>query len=84
MHNLQDAGLPQGAVQGQNSWRRTGYGGPCPPGGRHRYFFLYALDTTLALGPDATKKALLAAMEGHVRAQVPRAVGCFAPSARGI
>jgi hypothetical protein len=63
--------LPGGALQGQNSWSRTGYGGPCPPRGTHRYFFtLYALDTTLDLEPAAADKAaLLEAMEGHVLAQ---------------
>jgi hypothetical protein len=63
--------LPGGALQGQNSWPRTGYGGPCPPRGTHRYFFtLYALDTTLDLEPAAADKAaLLEAMEGHVLAQ---------------
>lgn len=64
------AGLPQGGVHGQNSWRRLEYGGPCPPSGTHRYFFkLYALDITLELGPGAGKKELLGAMEGHVLAQ---------------
>lgn len=56
-----------GVLQGLNSWSRTGYGGPCPPIGRHRYFFkLYALDTELTdLGhPDVDK--LQAAMKGHV------------------
>jgi Raf kinase inhibitor-like YbhB/YbcL family protein len=47
-----------------------GYGGPCPPGGTHRYFFkLYALDIILELEPDVGKKELLGAMEGHVLAQ---------------
>ncbi len=56
--------------QGRNSWQRIGYGGPCPPSGTHRYFFkVYALDTDLDLSPDATKKHLLAAMEGHILAQ---------------
>jgi len=54
---------------GKNSWGRTGYGGPCPPSGQHRYIFkLYALDTELALEAGADKEALLAAMEGHVLA----------------
>ena len=54
-------------VQGSNSWGRTGYGGPCPPSGQHRYVFkLYALDTELALEAGADKEALLDAMEGHV------------------
>jgi len=62
--------LPSGAVEGRNSWHRTGYGGPAPPSGTHRYFFkLYALDITLDL-PAATGKAeLLRAMEGHVLAK---------------
>jgi Raf kinase inhibitor-like YbhB/YbcL family protein len=64
------ADLPAGTRQGTNDWKRTGYGGPCPPIGRHRYFHkLYALDVVLAdLGP-ATKPELEAAMKGHVVAQ---------------
>ena len=66
-----DAELPDGGRQGNNSWPRIGYGGPCPPSGSHRYFFkLYALDTVLGLDAGATKKELLLAMEGHVLAQV--------------
>lgn len=62
--------VPAGAVQGTNSWVRTGYGGPCPPVGTHRYFFkLYALDTTLALGKTSIKADVEAAMQGHVLAQ---------------
>ena len=62
--------LEDGSVQGVNSWRRVGYGGPCPPGGQHRYFFkLYALDASLSLGASATKADLLRAMEGHILAQ---------------
>jgi len=67
--------LPDGdgdpvGVQGENSWGDPGYGGPCPPGGEHRYFFkLYALDTELDLEAGADKEALLAAMEGHVLAE---------------
>lgn len=56
-----------GAVHGKNDFRKLGYGGPCPPGGTHRYFFkLYALDTTLDLKPGASKKDVLNAMKGHV------------------
>jgi Raf kinase inhibitor-like YbhB/YbcL family protein len=64
------AALPAGTRQGHNDWKRTGYGGPCPPIGRHRYFFkLYALDTVLPdLGP-AGKAELEKAMEGHVLAR---------------
>jgi len=55
---------------GVNSWGRNDYGGPCPPSGEHRYFFkLYALDTTLNLDTNSTKKDLERAMEGHVIAQ---------------
>lgn len=58
---------PGGGKQGNNSWKRIGYGGPCPPGGTHRYYFkLYALDTVLGLEAGATKGRLLKAMEGHV------------------
>jgi len=66
-------GLPQGGTagtDGNNSWNRTGYGGPCPPGGTHRYFFkLYALDTTLDLPAGTAKGVLEAAMDGHILGQ---------------
>lgn len=68
--DVQATGLPAGTREGVNDWRRTGYGGPCPPIGRHRYFHkLYALDTVLpdVKGPD--KAALEKAMQGHVLAQ---------------
>ncbi len=59
--------LPPGAREGTNDWKRTGYGGPCPPIGRHRYFFkLYALDSELPDLGHATKAKLEAAIEGHV------------------
>src|SRR5574341_1647934 len=59
--------LPAGTREGLNDWRRTGYGGPCPPIGRHRYFFkLYALDKKLGDLQRATKAAVEAAMQGHV------------------
>lgn len=62
--------LPAGTREGLNDWRRTGYGGPCPPIGRHRYFFkLYALDTMLTDLQHPTKERLMAAMEGHVIAR---------------
>ncbi|RMF58605.1 MAG: YbhB/YbcL family Raf kinase inhibitor-like protein [Calditrichaeota bacterium] len=62
--------LPFGAIQGTNDFRKIGYGGPCPPGGVHRYYFkLYALDTLLDLPAGATKEDLLKAMEGHIIAQ---------------
>ncbi|MEJ2325346.1 MAG: YbhB/YbcL family Raf kinase inhibitor-like protein [Chromatiaceae bacterium] len=62
--------LPVGTGEGVNSWGRTGYGGPCPPIGRHRYFhILYALDVRLDDLGDPHKNELLAAMEGHVLAR---------------
>jgi len=60
-------GLPQGTLEGTNDWGRTGYGGPCPPIGRHRYVHtLYALNAMLADLDRPTRARLLAAMEGHV------------------
>jgi Raf kinase inhibitor-like YbhB/YbcL family protein len=62
--------LPAGAKSGSNDWKRTSYGGPCPPVGRHRYFHkLYALDIVLPELGAATKSDLLRAMEGHVVAE---------------
>ncbi len=62
--------LPPGTREGTNSWRRTGYGGPCPPSGRHRYFHkLYALDILLPDLGHPTRAALEKAMTGHVLAQ---------------
>lgn len=59
--------LPGGTREGRNDWGRTGYGGPCPPIGRHRYFFkLYALDTALGDLAEPTKADLEKAMKGHV------------------
>ncbi len=64
--------LPEGTREGQNDWKRTGYGGPCPPIGRHRYFFkLHALGTRLGqlgAGGPPTKQDVEAAMAGHVLA----------------
>lgn len=62
--------LPAGTREGLNDWGRHGYGGPCPPVGRHRYFFkLYALDTALPALSRPTKAAVEQAMRGHVLAQ---------------
>jgi Raf kinase inhibitor-like YbhB/YbcL family protein len=59
--------LPPGTREGTNDWKRTGYGGPCPPIGRHRYFFkLYALDAELPDLGAPTKAQLEKAMEGHM------------------
>lgn len=58
------------ATFGKNSWKRNDYGGPCPPGGTHRYFFkLYALDNTLPSDESTNKKQLLKAMDGHILAE---------------
>jgi len=62
--------LPAGTLQGINDWKRTGYGGPCPPIGRHRYFHkLYALDTVLPDLGRPTKATLEQAMKGHILGQ---------------
>jgi len=62
--------LPDGTNAGINDWKRHDYGGPCPPIGRHRYFFkLYALDTQLTGLNEPDKSALLHAMQGHVLEQ---------------
>ena len=59
--------LPPGTRIGLNDWKRTGYGGPCPPIGRHRYFHkLYALDTLLPPLKSETKAEVEAAMRGHI------------------
>lgn len=61
--------LPVGTRQGVNDWQRPGYGGPCPPIGRHRYFHkLYALDVVLPDLKQPTKAALEKAMQGHILA----------------
>jgi Raf kinase inhibitor-like YbhB/YbcL family protein len=63
-------GLPDGTREGLNDWKRARYGGPCPPIGRHRYFFkLYALDTLLPELGAATKSEVETAMRGHVLEQ---------------
>lgn len=66
-------GLPEGATglpSGTNDWKRSGYGGPCPPIGRHRYFFkLYALDILLPDLSRPTKSILEQAMQGHILEQ---------------
>lgn len=62
--------LPPGTREGQNDWKNLGYGGPCPPIGRHRYFHkLYALDVVLPELGLATKEELEEAMQGHILAK---------------
>jgi Raf kinase inhibitor-like YbhB/YbcL family protein len=64
------AALPPGTREGLNDWKRTGWGGPCPPIGRHRYFFtLYALDAPLGDLGRPTRARLLEAIRGHVLEQ---------------
>ena len=62
--------IAPGAEEGINDWKRSGYGGPCPPIGRHRYFHkLYALDTILTGLHTSSKQQVEAAIQGHVIAQ---------------
>lgn len=62
--------LPAGTLDGLNDWKRSGYGGPCPPIGRHRYFHkLFALDVVLPDLEKPNKKTLEQAMQGHIIAQ---------------
>ncbi len=69
--------LPPGTLEGLNDWKRTGYGGPCPPVGRHRYFHkLYALDAVLPDLKKPTKAQLEKAMAGHVLA-VAELIGTY-------
>ena len=61
--------LPAGTLEGINDWKRTGYGGPCPPVARHRYFHkLFALDTVLPNLDRPTKARIEKAMKGHILA----------------
>jgi hypothetical protein len=74
--------LPSGTREGLNDWKRTGYGGPCPPIGRHRYFFkLYALDTELGDLDEPTKVQLEKAMAGHILGEA-QLVGTYQKSGR--
>ena len=62
--------LPAETREGRNDWQRTGYGGPCPPIGRHRYIHsLYALDQALADLEKPNRKTLEQAMKGHILAR---------------
>lgn len=71
------ADLPAGTREGVNDWKRTGWGGPCPPVGRHRYFHkLYALDTRLGDLGRPTRAKLEAAMKGHILAEA-RLMGTY-------
>jgi Raf kinase inhibitor-like YbhB/YbcL family protein len=62
--------LTIGGIQGTNSWKEIGYGGPCPPSGTHHYIFtLYALDTMLDADSSLTKGLFEAKISGHVLAE---------------
>lgn len=62
--------VPGGVVQGMNDFKKSGYGGPCPPSGVHRYVLhLYALDTMLQLPTDSRRKQVDAAISGHILGQ---------------
>lgn len=64
---IAESRLPEGALPGKNDWKRTGYGGPCPPIGKHRYFHkLYALDILLDDLNQPDKAQLEKAMKGHI------------------
>src|SRR5574340_436027 len=74
--------LPAGTLQGTNDWHRTGYGGPCPPIGAHRYFHkLYALDTVLTDLKQPTKAKLEEAMKGHIIGEA-QLMGTYQKAAR--
>jgi Raf kinase inhibitor-like YbhB/YbcL family protein len=78
-----DTELPPGTGQGVNSWGRSGYGGPCPPIGRHRYFhILYALDARLPDLGNPDKNSLLAAMQDHILAHT-ELIGTYEKGAPG-
>jgi len=65
-----ESAAPRSGVQGTNDFGKSGYGGPCPPSGTHRYYFkIFALDRTLDLKSNAKRAELDAAMRGHVIAQ---------------
>lgn len=70
-------GLPKGTLLGKSDWGTTGYGGPCPPVGRHRYVHtLYALDTVLADLEQPTRAKLLVAIQGHIL-QMAQLIGTY-------
>lgn len=67
---IEEDSVPDGAIQGVTDSGNNHYGGPCPPSGKHRYFFkVYALDTLLGIGEDSGKEELEKAMQGHILAK---------------
>jgi len=70
INSIAENSVPAGAVLGTTSFGQSGYGGPCPPSGVHRYYFkLYALDIILSLGPEAEMEQLTQALSGHILAE---------------
>ena len=64
---IAEKSVPHGALEGANDFGKTGYGGPCPPSGTHRYYFrLLAVDQKLDLKPGANRSALERALGKHV------------------
>ena len=69
--NVPEDSVPEGGIEGRTSFGRSGYGGPCPHKGMHRYFFkLYALDTVLNIPLTSEAEDLEEAMKGHIMADV--------------
>lgn len=67
LNRIMENSLPDAATEGLNDFQANSYGGPCPPNGKHRYYFkLYALDTFIDLGSQATKADFLEAIDGHI------------------
>ncbi|MEM0465318.1 MAG: YbhB/YbcL family Raf kinase inhibitor-like protein [Candidatus Pacearchaeota archaeon] len=64
---IEENSIPKGALQGMNDFGKVRYNGPCPPSGKHRYFFkLYAIDTTLSFNKIPSKSDILNAIKGHI------------------
>ncbi|OGC70244.1 phosphatidylethanolamine-binding protein [candidate division WWE3 bacterium RIFOXYC1_FULL_39_7] len=75
---IRENSVPKGAFLGENDFGKGTYAGPCPPVGKHRYFFyLYALDTVLDLDEGATREEIEEAMEGHILDSALPLVGLF-------
>jgi len=67
---VEENSAPANGVQGRNDFGKSGYGGPCPPSGTHRYFFkIFALDRQLDLAAGSKRAQLDAQMRGHILAQ---------------
>ena len=67
---IEEDSVPSNAVQGANDFKKTQYGGPCPPSGTHRYFFrVYALDVVLELAGGSGRSSLDDSMKGHILSQ---------------